>query len=179
MTTNTSLSARTLTSILLRTYMLIQLVKGLLHLAGAVYLLQSSFIDTKVWDASSRWYPEIEMASGLAFIGASLWVYLRSDLIARWVFREDFEISFGGDPFQWALPALQIVGLVLLVDAVSLLFPTVMRFYQNFELALATDTKSFWTDVWTIAVKSVVGFLLFNDPRWLVDRMRRNALNSR
>lgn len=103
---------------------------------------------------------------GLLFFGAGK--------ISRLLFKEDDVVILDGDPYSWAIPALQIVGLVYLMGGTIGLFPVIQSFREHLEATdiVATD-KNYWKDIWSVFVKLLIGFLLFRNPRWLASKMRR------
>jgi hypothetical protein len=175
---NSSSSARALTSIFLKVTVLWHGFFTLLYVSSTLSQILGLYSVGKGNALSMGPVVSQALSSvlGPAFL---VLVYLKASAIARWVFPDDVEIPLSGDPFLWALPALQIVGLFLLVDAAAAVMPAVggLWSYLQSGQAAALD-RLFWNSAWAIFVKTLVGFLLFKDPRWLVDRMRRNAIES-
>jgi hypothetical protein len=103
---------------------------------------------------------------GLFFLGAGR--------LSRLLFEEDDAVALEGDPYTWAIPALQIVGLVYFLGGIIGLFPVIQSFREHLEAsdALIAD-KVYWKDIWSVFVRLLAGFLLFRNPRWLATKMRR------
>jgi hypothetical protein len=103
---------------------------------------------------------------GLLFFGAGK--------ISRVLFRDDDVVALEGDPYSWAIPALQIAGLVYLMGGIIGLFPVIQSFREHLEAndAIVTD-KTYWKEIWSVFVQLLIGFLLFRNPRWLASKMKR------
>jgi hypothetical protein len=106
-------------------------------------------------------------------------VFLNAAKLSKIMFREDEALVLDGDPYSWALPALQICGLVYLVGAAIGIFPLIQAFREHLGIpdAFAND-KSFWKDTWTVFIRLLMGFLLFRNPKWLVKKMQSYSLTD-
>ncbi len=111
--------------------------------------------------------------------GVLLLVYFPAWRISGWMFADDEPVAWSGDPFELALPALQITGLVFLTKALAGLVPVIHTFYQQqLGPAVTALDPQFWDDAWSVCLYLLLGFLFFRNPRWLVDRMRRFSKES-
>lgn len=66
-------------------------------------------------------------ANTAVFIG----VFFGANRLSRWIFPDEDAVIFEGDPYAWALPAIQITGLVFAVGAIAGVFPLIQTYSQH------------------------------------------------
>lgn len=121
---------------------------------------------------SNEFFPQLWIV--VITVGFYMLLFFGAGKISRAIFEEDNVVVMEGDPFSWAIPALQIVGLIYLIRGTIGLFPVIQSFREHLEAndAIVTD-KTYWKEIWSVFVQLLIGFLLFRNPRWLASKMRR------
>lgn len=157
---------------LIRTYALFQFVMMLYGLTALLWYVFKNSADVSQQPAIYQ-----ELRDQVIFVvvngGVLLLLYFQAWRISGWMFAEDEPVAWSGDPFELALPALQITGLVFLTKGLTGLLPVVQTAYSHRDAVSLTALEPlFWNDAWAVFLQLLLGSLFFRKPRWFLDRMR-------
>ena len=176
MTSDTSMNPRQITASLIRVVVFIQFAPLVLNVANIGWFAITYFL--KPFDQQ---YFLTQVVPNTFYLAANGTIYLliffNADKLARLMFPSEEAIILSGDPYSWALPALQITGLIFCVGAISALLPIIQTFREHLYNSSngAVDRgldRTFWNETWSAFIRLLVGFLIFRNPKWLVNTMR-------
>ena len=168
MTLDYQVNLRRLTISLIRVYTIFQFVTMCYGLAALGWYLFKHYADVS---QEAAIYQDLRDQAVYVMVNSAvlLLLYFQAGRIAGWMFAEDEPIVWSGDPYELALPALQIIGLVFLSEALLGAFSVV----QSYSAPSAAAAPGDGTQVWSFFAHALLGSLFLRNPRWLVGRMRR------
>ena len=159
---------RRLTISLIRVYAIFQAVTMSYGLAALLWYLFKHYADVS---QEAAVYQDLRDQAVYVIVNGAvlLLLYFQASRIAGWMFAEDEPTAWSGDPYELALPALQITGLVFLSDALLGVFSIAQDYGSP---AAADPNGGFGAQVWGVVVHASLGLLFFRNPRWLVQMMK-------
>jgi hypothetical protein len=174
MVSSVVMKPRMVAAILIRVVTAILALELFMALVGSAFTLYSTLKATQ-YNFSQQYLTQLFGATGysLVYLACLVLAFIKADWLSGLVMPDGDLDVLQGDPFVWAAPALQIVGLVFLSTAAANLCPAFLSLKQHLDAPgdVPLD-RNFWNTLWTIFVKALMGFLMFRNPKWITDQMR-------